>query len=41
MMVSVAKYAQANNIRCEASLENLMACGLGACLCCVGENIER
>ena len=35
MMISVAKYAQANNIRCEASLENLMACGLGACLCCV------
>ncbi len=35
MMVSVAKYAASNNINCEASLENMMACGLGACLCCV------
>ncbi len=40
MMVSVAKYAQAANIRCEASLENLMACGLGACLCCVEKTTE-
>lgn len=35
MMVAVAKYARANNIGCEVSLENKMACGLGACLCCV------
>ena len=35
MMVSVAKYANANGITCEVSLENKMACGLGACLCCV------
>lgn len=35
MMVAVAKYAHENNIGCEASLENLMACGFGACLCCV------
>ncbi|MDO5664429.1 MAG: dihydroorotate dehydrogenase electron transfer subunit [Bacteroidia bacterium] len=35
MMVAVAKYAQKNKIACEASLENLMACGFGACLCCV------
>lgn len=35
MMVSVAKYAKANGITCEVSLENKMACGLGACLCCV------
>lgn len=35
MMMAVAGYAQKNNIPCEASLENLMACGLGACLCCV------
>lgn len=35
MMVAVAKAAQAAGIPCEASLENMMACGLGACLCCV------
>lgn len=35
MMKAVAKYAHEHNIPCEASLENLMACGLGACLCCV------
>ncbi|OUO53206.1 dihydroorotate dehydrogenase electron transfer subunit [Parabacteroides sp. An277] len=35
MMVSVARYASAHGIACEASLENTMACGIGACLCCV------
>jgi dihydroorotate dehydrogenase electron transfer subunit len=35
MMVAVAKYAKEFNIPCEVSLENLMACGIGACLCCV------
>lgn len=35
MMVSVARYAKAHGIKCEASLENMMACGVGACLCCV------
>jgi dihydroorotate dehydrogenase electron transfer subunit len=35
MMMSVAKYARERNIECEVSLENLMACGFGACLCCV------
>jgi dihydroorotate dehydrogenase electron transfer subunit len=35
MMMSVAKYAQERDIECEVSLENLMACGFGACLCCV------
>lgn len=35
MMVSVAKYAKEFNISCEVSLENHMACGIGACLCCV------
>lgn len=37
MMVAVAKYAHSNNIECEVSLENLMACGFGACLCCIEE----
>ncbi|MBQ8715978.1 MAG: dihydroorotate dehydrogenase electron transfer subunit [Prevotella sp.] len=35
MMVAVARYAHRADIECEASLENMMACGLGACLCCV------
>ena len=35
MMVSVARYATSHDTCCEASLENMMACGLGACLCCV------
>ena len=35
MMKAVARYSREQNIDCEASLENLMACGLGACLCCV------
>ena len=40
MMVAVAKYAKASGIQCEVSLENRMACGIGACLCCV-ENTEK
>ena len=35
MMKAVARYAKEHDIACEASLENMMACGLGACLCCV------
>ena len=35
MMKAVARFAKEKGIDCEASLENLMACGLGACLCCV------
>ena len=40
MMVAVARYAAQANIPCEASLENLMACGLGACLCCVEKTVD-
>lgn len=40
MMMAVAKYAHANGIECEVSLENTMACGVGACLCCV-ENTKE
>ena len=40
MMMAVAKYAKSNNINCEVSLENMMACGVGACLCCV-ENTDE
>lgn len=35
MMKAVAAIAASRGIPCEASLENRMACGLGACLCCV------
>lgn len=40
MMKAVAAFAAANNIDCEVSLENMMACGLGACLCCVEKDKE-
>lgn len=40
MMVSVARYAKSHDIDCEVSLENMMACGVGACLCCVENTIE-
>lgn len=40
MMMALTKMARENNIDCEVSLENLMACGLGACLCCVENTIE-
>ncbi|MFV0366261.1 MAG: dihydroorotate dehydrogenase electron transfer subunit [Mangrovibacterium sp.] len=35
MMRAIAAEAKAKNIFCEASLENMMACGFGVCLCCV------
>lgn len=35
MMVAVARYARSVGTECEVSLENMMACGVGACLCCV------
>lgn len=35
MMRAVGRHALQNNISCELSLENMMACGIGACLCCV------
>ena len=40
MMKAVARYAKEKGIACEASLENLMACGLGACMCCVEKTTE-
>ena len=40
MMKAVARYGRQANTECEASLENLMACGLGACLCCVEKTSE-
>ena len=40
MMKAVARSAAERNIRCEVSLENMMACGVGACLCCVTDTDE-
>lgn len=40
MMVAVARYARRAGVACEVSLENMMACGLGACLCCVEDTTE-
>ena len=40
MMKAVAKMAAEKDIWCEVSLENLMACGLGACLCCVEDTVD-
>ena len=40
MMKAVAHYARQADVDCEVSLENMMACGLGACLCCVEKTVE-
>ena len=40
MMMAVTKYAKSEGIECEVSLENTMACGVGACLCCVEKTDE-
>ena len=40
MMKAVANYCKENNIDCEVSLENLMACGIGVCLCCVVDTVK-
>ncbi|HET9570090.1 MAG TPA: dihydroorotate dehydrogenase electron transfer subunit [Bacteroidales bacterium] len=40
MMQAVANYARQKDIECEVSLENSMACGIGACLCCVEDTVD-
>lgn len=40
MMKAVASYALKTKAFCEVSLENTMACGFGACLCCVTDTTE-
>ena len=40
MMLAVAHYAKTSDINCEVSLENRMACGIGACLCCVENTVQ-
>ncbi|ASB50650.1 dihydroorotate dehydrogenase electron transfer subunit [Alkalitalea saponilacus] len=40
MMKVLAKYAGSRGITCQVSLENHMACGFGACLCCVTPTVD-
>lgn len=40
MMKAIAAIAYKNGTQCEVSLENMMACGLGACLCCVEKTVR-
>jgi dihydroorotate dehydrogenase electron transfer subunit len=40
MMKALARIAREKGVICEASLENTMACGFGACLCCVVKTTE-
>lgn len=40
MMVAVSESAARLGATCEVSLENMMACGLGACLCCVEKTVR-
>lgn len=37
MMKAIARLAARHQVPCEVSLEQTMACGVGACLCCVVE----
>lgn len=40
MMKAIGKLAREKNINCQISLENKMACGVGACLCCVEKTVR-
>ena len=40
MLRAIKQYAEANNIECYISLEERMACGIGACLACVCQSKE-
>jgi len=40
MMKAVAGYCRLKGIICEVSLENLMACGIGVCLCCIVDTVK-
>lgn len=40
MMKAVAALARKRGAECVVSLENMMACGLGACLCCVEKTVK-
>ncbi len=40
MMKAVAAKSKAAGVLCYASLENMMACGFGVCLCCVTDTLD-
>ena len=40
MMKAAAAIAKEKNMPCEVSLENVMGCGIGACLCCVEKTVK-
>ncbi|MCM1450023.1 MAG: dihydroorotate dehydrogenase electron transfer subunit [Clostridiales bacterium] len=40
MMKAIARICYEKNIDCEVSLENVMGCGIGACLCCVEKTVK-
>jgi dihydroorotate dehydrogenase electron transfer subunit len=40
MMKAVAAFSKKKGLICEVSLENLMACGFGVCLCCSVETVN-
>ncbi len=40
MMKAIACVAKDISAECEVSLENMMACGVGACLCCVENTVK-
>lgn len=41
MMKAVDRMCKKQEIPCEVSLENLMGCGIGACLCCVVDTVDK
>ena len=41
MLRAIKKYAEENGIECYISLEERMACGIGACLACVCKSREK
>ncbi len=41
MLRGIKQYAEENNISCQISMEEKMACGIGACLACVCKTKEK
>lgn len=41
MLKAVAHWSMEHEITCEVSLEHRMACGIGACLCCVEDTSDQ
>jgi dihydroorotate dehydrogenase electron transfer subunit len=41
MLKAIARWAMDHETACEVSLEHRMACGIGACLCCVEDTADK